>query len=131
MERFPKVVKRAAGFDWLPFSDPQLREAIRCYLYGFFRAAILVAVAALESRLKKIAVVERLENYERLVDFVFGDAGVCGKDAVRVSALKDLFRLRNKVAHEGAEPKREEAEGALVLVRSTIETLAQRFDEVA
>ena len=54
MERFPKVVKRAAGFDWLPFSDPQLREAIRCYLYGFFRAAILVAVAALESRLKKI-----------------------------------------------------------------------------
>ena len=131
MERFPKVVKRAAGFDWLPFSDPQLREAIRCYLYGFFRAAILVAVAALESRLKKIAVVERLENYEWLVDFVFGDAGVCGKDAVRVSALKDLFRLRNKVAHEGAEPKREEAEGALVLVRSTIETLAQRFDEVA
>ena len=28
MERFREVVKRAAGFDWLPFSDPQLREAI-------------------------------------------------------------------------------------------------------
>ena len=130
IERFPKVVKRAARFDWLPFSDPQLRESIRCYLYGFFRAAILVAVAALESRLKKIAGVERLDNYEMLVDSVFGDAGVCGKDAASASALKDLFQFRNRVAHEGEEPKREDAEEALVLVRSTIETLAQRFDEV-
>ena len=125
IERFPKVVKRAAGFEWLPFSDPQLREAIRCYLYGFFRAAILLAVAALESRLKKIAVVERPENCERLVNLVFGDAGVCGKDEVRARALKELFRFRNKVAHEGEEPRREEAEKALDLVRSTIETLAQ------
>ena len=131
IERFPKVVKRAAGFDWLPFSDSQLREAIRCYLYGFFRAAILMAMAALESRLKKIAGVERLENYEMLVDSVFGDAGVCGKEAARASALKDLFQYRNKVAHEGKEPKREDAEKTLVLVRSTIEILAQRFDEMA
>ena len=131
IERFPSVVKRAEGFEWLPFSDPQLREAIRCYLYGFFRAAILLAVAAIESRLKKIAVVERPDNCERLVDLVFGDAGVCGKDAVSASALKELFRLRNKVAHDGADPKREAAEKALDLVRSISETLTQRFDEVA
>ena len=49
-ERYPKAVKRATTLEWLPFSDPQLREASRCYLYGFFRATVLIAVAALEIR---------------------------------------------------------------------------------
>lgn len=38
-----------------------LREASRCYLYGFFRVAILLAAAALESRLKMVAGVEWLD----------------------------------------------------------------------
>ena len=119
-ERFPKVVNRAAVFeDWISFRDPQLREAYRCYLYGFWSAAFLVAVAALEGRLKKCAGGERGNTYEKLVDLAFGDAGVCGKDAVCASALKELFKHRNKVAHEGVEPTREETADALNLVRGT------------
>ena len=123
-ERFPKVVKRAKGFEWLSFRDPQLREAVRCFLYGFFRAAILLAAAALESRLKTVTGVERLDKYEVLVDLVFGDAGACGKDAARASALKDLFQLRNKVAHENYEPEQKDVEEKLILVRDTLERFA-------
>lgn len=79
-ERFPKVVKRATEFDWLSFSDPQLREASRCYLYGFFRSAVVVAASALEARLKVVASVESFETYDVLVSMVFGEAGVFGKD---------------------------------------------------
>ena len=52
-----------------------------------------------------------------------GDAGVCGEDEALASAVKDLFRFRNRVAHGGVEPTREDAERDLVLVRDTIETL--------
>lgn len=45
--------------------------------------ALTMLGSLLESRLKKIVVVERPDNCERLVDLVFGDAGVCGKILVR------------------------------------------------
>jgi hypothetical protein len=123
-ERFPKVVTRAAEFDWLSFSDATLREASRCYLYGFFRSGVLVAAAALETRLKEVGSVEYLDNYSGLVDSVFGIAGTVRNDAVRCRALKDLFKLRNNTAHNGVEPSREEAEAALLLVRDTMEEIA-------
>ena len=127
-EKFPKVVKRAAEFDWLSFRDPQLREATRCYLYGFRRAAILVAVAALERCLKTVAGDKK--PFAALVDSVFGIAGVCDHDVVLVCALTDLYKFRGAVVHEGREPQQEEATNALILVRDTIAKL-KRNDEVA
>jgi hypothetical protein len=129
VERFPKVVKRASEFDWLSFSDPQVREASRCYVYGFFRAAVLVAASALEDRLKTVAGVEFLEKYDALVDSAFGVAGVCGPDPARALALKELFRLRNRIAHSGVEATQEEAARALDLVRETFESLTQQTEE--
>jgi hypothetical protein len=123
-ERFPKVVKRASEFDWLSFSDPQVREASRCYLYGFFRAAVLVAASALEDRLKTVTGVEILERYDVLVDSAFGVAGVCGSDPAKALALKELFKLRNRIAHSGIEATQEDAARALDLVRETFESLA-------
>lgn len=128
-EKFPKVVKRAAEFDWLSFRDPQLREATRCYLYGFRRAAILVAVAALERCLETVAGDKKLD-FAALVDSVFGIAGVCDYDVMLARTLKDIYRLRNDVAHEGREPQQEEATNALLLIRDTIAKL-KRDDEVA
>ena len=130
-ERFPKVVKRAREFDWLSFSDPQVREASRCYLYGFFRAAVLVAASALEDRLKTATNIEILERYDVLVDGAFGVAGVCGSDPARALALKDLFRLRNRIAHSGVDATQEEAVRALDLVRDTFERLASEPGEVS
>jgi hypothetical protein len=130
VERYPKAVKRATAFDWLSFSDPQVREASRCYLYGFFRAAVLSAAAAVESRLKRIALLERFESYDILVDSVFGPNGVMEHDHARATALKDLFKFRNRVAHDGKEPLSNEAARLLLLVRETFETLARRLDEI-
>jgi hypothetical protein len=123
-ERFPKVVKRATEFDWLSFSDPQVREASRCYLYGFFRAAVLVSASALEDRLKTLTGTDILERYDVLVDRAYGIAGASGSDPARALALKELFKLRNRIAHSGMEATQEDAARALDLVRDTFENLA-------
>jgi len=125
-ERFPKVVKRASEFDWLSFSDPRVREASRCYLYGFFRAAVLVSVSALEDRLQTLTGIQRLEDYDALVESAFGVAGACGPDRAKALALKELFKFRNRIAHSGSEVTQEEAAHALDLVRETFESLASQ-----
>jgi hypothetical protein len=94
--------------------------------------AVLVAAAALESRLKKIAVLDEFKtySYDFVVDSVFGKNGVMGQDATRADALKDLFKLRNRIAHRGEEPESQDAVRVLDLVRDTFETLAERLGEV-
>jgi hypothetical protein len=124
-ERFPKVVKRASDFDeWLSFYSPQLREALRCYLYGFFSAAILVAAAALDVRLNAVAHINGIVPYPVLVAAVFGIAGVLGHDPVLAAALEELFRYRNDVAHHGSEASAEKAIEVLTLVRATLDRIA-------
>jgi hypothetical protein len=128
-ERYPKAVKRATTFEWLSFSDPQLREASRCYVYGFFRAAVLIAVAAVETRLRSVCVADRWTSYSDLADLAFGPAGVGGTDKTHAAALKDLFDLRHRIAHLGAEASPGDAEQALLLVRSTLEKLPSAANE--
>jgi len=123
-ERLPKVVERATDFDdWLSYYSPHLREAVRCYLYGFFSACILVAVAALDVRLNTVAHTNGVVPYKVLVAAVFGVAGVLGNDPALVSALETLFEYRNEVAHGGVEANREKALDVLILVRVTIDRL--------
>src|SRR2546425_2279298 len=49
---YPGVVERASVLEVLDFPDPQLNEASRCYLYGFFRGAVVLSASALESNLR-------------------------------------------------------------------------------
>jgi hypothetical protein len=56
---------------------------------------------------------------------VFGGAGTYGEDKVRIAALNDLFRTRTRIAHEGAEATREEAEHALLLARESLQVLSE------
>jgi hypothetical protein len=123
MERFPKLIKRALKFEWLPLSDPQLRKACRCYLYGFQRAAVLTAAAAAEERLKEVSGTRILAGYDALVDSVFGVAAAHTRDDSRAEALKDLFTLRNNVAHNGHNPNPELVREMLELVRDTLAVL--------
>ena len=127
-ERFGKAVDRASTFDdWLPFYSPHLREAVRCYLYGFFSAAVLSAVAALDVRMRAIAKVAISDNdamsYKQLVARVFGVAGVLGADAVVADALNTLFKDRNDIAHEGKEATSEMAIRAITLVRAALDRM--------
>lgn len=123
-ERFSKVVERAADFDdWLSYYSTHLREAIRCYLYGFFSASILVASAALDVRLNTIAHTQDVVPYKALIAAVFGVAGVLGHDPALASALENLFEYRNEVAHGGVETTREKAVEVLILVRGTLDRI--------
>lgn len=123
-ERFPKVVDRATDFDdWLSYYSPHLREAVRCYLYGFFSASILVAVAALDVRFNTIAHMEGVVPYKVLVAGVFGVAGVLGHDPALAAALETLFEYRNEVAHGGVEARRDKAIEVLLLVRATLDRI--------
>ena len=49
---YESILRRAGPLVTLTFSDPQLNEASRCYLYGFFRGAIILSASALESNLR-------------------------------------------------------------------------------
>ena len=128
-ERYPKAVERASRFDWLSISDPQLREACRCYVYGFFRAAIMLAATAVESRLRALLPDPKADVlYSQLVHQAFGKHGVLGSDPARAAALVDLFTVRNEVAHEQHDPSREAAERIVILARGTMDTMATRVD---
>lgn len=52
----------------MEFADPQLEEASRCYLYGFSRAAVVLAVAAVETQLKRVTVKDWFEKYKELIE---------------------------------------------------------------
>ena len=49
--RYPKIVDRSEQLEPISPSDTQLEEASRCYLYGFYRASIVLSATALESYL--------------------------------------------------------------------------------
>jgi hypothetical protein len=135
VDRYPKIVHRASEFttgrEWLTFHGPQLREAVHCYLYGFFSAAVVVSSAALEMRMKVVAGTDNIAGYARLVAQVFGVAGVRGEDPVLVLALGDLFKLRNKVIHDGHSVTSEDALRALELVRGALDRLGEEPDEIS
>jgi len=49
---FQSLVARARPLEQLEFDDAQLNEASRCFLYGFFRGAVILSASALESNLR-------------------------------------------------------------------------------
>ena len=51
---YQKIVHKWEQLDRLTFSDPQLEEASRAYLYGCYRAAVVLSASALEKHLKHI-----------------------------------------------------------------------------
>lgn len=87
---------------------------------------MLIAVAALEAPLREFVAGGGPTSKGVLADLAFGRAGVLGQDPQSFAALKDLFRLRDKIAHESAEATPKQAEDALLLVRNTLERIAQR-----
>lgn len=127
--RYPRIVKRAAALDWLSVSDPQIREASRCYLYGFNRSAVLIAAAAVEGALQAIAGDLRCQAgtpyYKPLVEAVYGSTGARQVDEARRRALLDLFNLRNKIAHGQHDTSPQEAERALDLAREVVNDLGK------
>lgn len=50
-----KIVDRWEQLERLPFDDPQLEEASKAFLYGFYRASVVLCASAVETELKQLA----------------------------------------------------------------------------
>lgn len=118
-QRYKKAVKRSATLDHLDFADPRLEEASRAYLYGFYRAAIVLAAASLESHLKRVLRVAEVKSYKSLTEDAW-KAGFLGQDRALVKAAEAVFVQRNSVVHKEGTPRKDDAERTLDLARSAV-----------
>ena len=115
--KYEKILSRAERLSPLPFEDPQLEEATRCWLYGFYRASIVLSACALEAILKSVAGVDRFDKYEELLNLARMQGILTGPYAE--SAWK-VFSVRNRVVHKASSPGADEAEEVLALARGAI-----------
>lgn len=118
-KKYAKIVDRWEQLSGLSFSDPQLEEATRCYLYGFYRAAIVLSAAALERRLKSITGLERCDFYAQLID----KTRLPRDDA---AYAQEIFDKRNRVVHDGKDPSSDEAKEMLGVVRKLLAELTPK-----
>jgi hypothetical protein len=143
---YARVVERASSLEVLDFSDPQLNEASRCYLYGFFRAAVMLAASALETNLRAALGPEGMEHvnqtlrsdvgrqrgfFKLLVDGadaqgLLGKRVRPGQEAALVAYSREIFTLRNAIVHEGDEPTPAVAEELLNKAREVVEFVRKR-----
>jgi hypothetical protein len=88
--KYLKIVDRWEQLEWLAFDDAQLQEACKAFLYGFYRASILLCASAVESQLKRISGSGKYGS--ELIKLV-EQKGQLGRD--QASHCRDLFRKRN------------------------------------
>lgn len=115
--RYGKIVDWWEQLDTLRFQDQQLEEGSRAYLYGFYRASVVLSAAALEKHLKRITAVEWLGKYRGLVEQA---AAALGLDHAWVDQACSVFQIRNKVVHEGHVPSHDEAKLVLGNARGAL-----------
>jgi hypothetical protein len=119
-KKYADILRRIAQLEALEFSDPQLEEASRCYLYGFNRAAVVLAAASVETHLKRITGKDWFDKYKDLVDTAFWAGRLDGPH--REAATK-VFQIRRQVVHDGVTPSIDETASSLALARSVVESL--------
>src|SRR5208283_2746743 len=114
--KYRKIVNKWEQLERLPFSDPQLEEASQAYLYGFYRAAVVLSASALEKHLKRI-VGQGWGSYGELVE----EAAVCrGLGPAWIAQGQDVFRERNKVVHDDCKPSPDKAREVLGNARGVL-----------
>lgn len=133
---YRNLVQRAGGLDPLSVWDRHLNEASRCYLYGFFGAAVLLSSTAVEAALVAALPEDKRPPkdsggrgfypllVEAAVDLgLLGPRKTIGQPPVLATAAKDVFDARNKVAHSGYNPTSDEAHELLTQARVVTESL--------
>jgi HEPN domain-containing protein len=117
--KYLRLVDRGGALDPAIFEDKQLEEASKCFLYGFYRATIVLSAAAVEKHLKEATGKDWINKYSQLVDFAYL-AGKLGKKPDDLAEpAKDLFKRRNEVVHDGWNPTEDDA-GELLGIAKTI-----------
>jgi hypothetical protein len=119
-EKYQRLVERAEPLESFSFHDERLEEASRCYLYGFHKAAIVLAASAVEAHLKTVTGQERFKYYE---DLIKGAEWSGVLDKVDAEAAETIFKKRNDVVHRSWKPTPKDAGEVLYLARKLVDVL--------
>ncbi|HYL36785.1 MAG TPA: DUF4145 domain-containing protein [Bryobacteraceae bacterium] len=119
--KYSKIVDRWEQLQRLSFDDPQLQEASKTFLYGFYRASVMLCASAVETQLKRLAksAPERAGAFE-LIDTA-EKAKLIEPDLARHA--RDLFSSRNRVAHDNRDPSQDRAKEVLGVARMLLSKL--------
>jgi hypothetical protein len=120
--KFRRLVSECSAHDPLDFHDPQLEEASRCFLYGFYRATIVLSAAAVEKYLKE-ATGKKSGTYPALVDFALWSGKLGANEEFLAGPTKALFEKRNHVVHDNWNPPEHEAGEILGVARKVVDHL--------
>jgi hypothetical protein len=121
-KKYQKIVDRWEQLTRLPFDDPQIEEATRTFLYGFYRATVVLCASAVETQLKRISSAPEPATVFELIKFAKENKLIQNRIA---GNAEDLFRYRNRVAHDNREPEHAKAKEILVFARLLVEELRQ------
>jgi hypothetical protein len=116
--KYVKIVDRWEQLERLPFDDAQLLEASKTFLYGFYRASILLCASAIETQLKRL--VPGVEWAAELIHQARARK-LISRDVA--DHAFDLFEKRNRVAHDNSEPTSDDAKEVLVIARKLVAEL--------
>jgi len=122
-KKFAKILERGAELEPVSFEDPQLEEASRCYLCGFYRASIVLSAAAVEMHLKRLLrrPEDSYDKFSKLVD----DAKEARKlPACLAESALEISRARNPIAHAGLESDHDKSLLILGLAKKIIDHLS-------
>jgi hypothetical protein len=119
--KYSKIVDRWEQLERLSFDDLQLGEASKTFLYGFYRASVMLCASAVETQMKRLvtSAPERASAFE-LIDAA-ERANLIAPDLARHA--RDLFRTRNRVAHDNRDLLHDEAKEVLVVARMLVAKL--------
>jgi hypothetical protein len=122
-KKYAKVVDQWAPLESLGVSDrPLLREATETYLFGFYRATVILSAAVVEDLLKQLTDTPLDERckYPALVERAVKLGILNTRDQ---NALNDLLSFRNDVVHQNLTPSADQALAWLSQSRALVNTL--------
>jgi hypothetical protein len=119
--KYSKIVDRWEQLERLPFDDPQLEEASRTFLYGFYRASVVLCASAVETQLKHIVPSASADDGPFSLIQSAQAGKLIGRDLADIA--KDLFWFRNRVVHDNLDPSHDEAKERLGIARMLVGTL--------
>lgn len=117
-KKYSKIVDRWEQLERLPFDDPQLEEASRTFLYGFYRASVVLCTSAVETQLKHIVPSAPADDGPCSLIQSAQTARLIGRDLADIA--RDLFWFRNRVVHDNLEPSHDQAKERLVVARMLV-----------
>jgi len=121
--KYFRLADRGGALDPVTFDDQQLEEASKCFLYGFYRATIVLSAAAVEKHLKDATGKDWINQYSELIDFAYFAGMLAKKRSDLADPAARLFQKRNEVVHKGWNPAEDDAGELLGIAKTLIDHL--------